>query len=186
MNVQKLSHKNHRKQLKVLFEKYGNQLYNYANRQWKIEPDIAWDLVYESIYKVIDVLPNYSFETEPQLKSFLFRTFINKMKNRIRDDETKRQGITEVELTEDKYGDLSSGAEVAINPKVKLLNEMLDELEDWQRILMLMRAQGFSYAEIGKYVKQSEKNLKVYYGRLRKRLAEKIEEQLNKTQHHEQ
>ncbi len=186
MNVNKLIRRDRKKQLQLLFEQYGNQLYSYASRQWKIEPDVAWDLVYDSIYKVIDKLPDCSFEVEAQLKSFLFKTFINKMKNRIRDDKTKQKGVREIELNEESYKTSSSDNEKEINPKVKLLNEMLDELEDWQRILMLMRAQGFSYTEIAKYVNKSEKNLKVYYGRLRKRLAEKIELQLKKTHNHEQ
>jgi DNA-directed RNA polymerase specialized sigma24 family protein len=62
--------------------------------------------------------------------------------------------------------------------KMRLLKAELDKLEDWQRILLLMHSQGCSYADIAKYVNKPEHQLKVYYGRLKNRLAEAMQEKL--------
>ena len=82
-------------------------------------------------------------------------------------------------MEEDKVGNSEESYEQE-REEVTLLNEILDDLEDWQRILMLMRAQDYSYAEIAKYTQKSEKNLKVYYGRLKKQIAKKMEFKLQK------
>jgi DNA-directed RNA polymerase specialized sigma24 family protein len=42
-----------------------------------------------------------------------------------------------------------------------------------------MRGQNMPYGEISKYVDKPERQLKVYYARLKKQMTEKINEQLN-------
>jgi DNA-directed RNA polymerase specialized sigma24 family protein len=59
------------------------------------------------------------------------------------------------------------------------LKNELDKLEEWERILLLMRGQNMPYGEISKYVDKPERQLKVYYARLKKQMTEKINEQLN-------
>jgi hypothetical protein len=53
-------------------------------------------------------------------------------------------------------------------------------MEDWERILLLMRGQNIPYSEISKFVHKPEKQLKVYYARLKKKLLEDMNETLNK------
>lgn len=179
MNPTKLYRKTKVKRLELLFEAFGDALFGYGNRQWKIPKDACWDLIYASLYKVEEVADDHDFEAVEKFNAFVFRIFINRMKNYLRDEETRTKGAREVELEEDKIGESQERIEQE-NEEVNLLNEILDELEDWQRILMLMRAQDYSYSEIAKYTHKSEKNLKVYYGRLKKQIAEKMEFKLQK------
>lgn len=179
MNPTKLHRKTKEKRLELLFEAFGDALIGYGHKQWKIPKDACWDLIYTSLYKVESVMDTHQFESAEKFNGFVFRIFINNMKNFLRDEETRTKGTREVELEEDKVGNSEESYEQE-REEVTLLNEILDDLEDWQRILMLMRAQDYSYAEIAKYTQKSEKNLKVYYGRLKKQIAKKMEFKLQK------
>tara|TARA_R110000868_G_scaffold186848_1_gene429344 strand:- start:1179 stop:1736 length:558 start_codon:yes stop_codon:yes gene_type:complete len=179
LNPNKLHLKTKEKRLELLFEAFGDGLLRYGNKQWKIPKDACWDLIYSSLYKIEDVVDQHSFESVEKFKGFVFRTFINRMKNYLRDEETRKKGTQEVMLEEEKLGN-SKEKSSDENEEIQLLNEILDELKDWQRILMLMRAQDYSYAEISKYTQKSEKNLKVYYGRLKKQIAKQMEHKLQK------
>jgi predicted metalloprotease with PDZ domain len=53
-------------------------------------------------------------------------------------------------------------------------------LEDWQRIILLMRAQEYSYEDIANYVDKPVEQLKVYHMRLKKTVAEKTNDCINK------
>ncbi|MFT5667091.1 MAG: RNA polymerase sigma factor (sigma-70 family) [Vicingaceae bacterium] len=179
MDFKKLHRKTKEKRLELLFEAFRDALLGYGNRQWKIPKDACWDLIYVSLYKVEEVVDDHQFESTEKFNGFVFRIFINRMKNYLRDEETRTKGIREVELEEDKIGEGKDRKEEE-SDEVNLLNEILDELEDWQRILLLMRAQEYTYAEIANYTKKSEKNLKVYYGRLKKKIAKEMELKLQK------
>lgn len=183
MYTKQLHKKSKKKQVDLLFKAYGKQLFAYGRAQWKLEEDVAWDLVYQSIYKLVNVLPKYAFEDEQKFRSFLFRIYINFLKNRIRDDKAKGRGIQEVELKEGIFTKVE--AEEEQSEKMKALSQFLEELEDWKRILLLMRAQEFTYREIAKYTGQQEKNLKVYYGRLKKQLSSQLEKKFNKVESYE-
>lgn len=171
------------KGIELLFKSYSEPLSQYAKRHWQVEEDLIWDIVYKSIYKLVDVLPEKEFEHEAQLKSYLFRTFINYLKNALRDQNTKQQGLTQVGLTgqEEKKADQE---EESSNPQLVQLNQILDELEDWKRILLLLRSQGVNYAEISKLVNKPEKNLKVYYGRLKAEVKQRLESKNEKIESH--
>ena len=56
----------------------------------------------------------------------------------------------------------------------------MDKLEEWQRILLLMRGQDMPYNEISAFVNKPENQLKVYYARLKKQLLENVSAELNK------
>ncbi len=91
-----------------------------------------------------------------------------------------------IELTED-YNKLSAGRNEKeeenrpLSPVMLCLQKVLQTLEDWQRIILLMRAQDYSYEDIAKYVSRPEKQLKVYHMRLKKVLTEKTNECVHNT-----
>jgi len=49
------------------------------------------------------------------------------------------------------------------------------EVEDWQKDLLLMKAQGTRYSEISKIINKPENQLKVYYHRLKSRIMNNME-----------
>ena len=148
------------------------KLYGYAITQWKVSEDDAWDMVYKTLYKVIDSIDNYSFEDENRFVGFLFKVFTNYLRNHIRD--TKGKGILTDELMDNielASSEGNSEENKKESPLMRCLKKALDTLEDWQRVLLLMKAQEFSYKDIAPYVNRPEKQLKVYNLRLRTSIA---------------
>jgi RNA polymerase sigma factor (sigma-70 family) len=169
---------NRREMAGDLYRKYGRKLYAYAVHTWKMDEDETWDLIYKTLYKVIDSHHNYSFVDEEKFASFIFRIFINYMRNHYRDHKAQKEAM--------KMTGLEEAEHIGQNHKVEASNEStdssillalkkeLDQLEDWQRILLLMRSDGRPYSEIAEYVNKPEEQLKVYYQRLKKAIAERM------------
>ena len=170
--------KDKEKGISWLFENYGKKLVGYGTNVYKIPEDPAWDLAYKSIYRVQEVYSQYTFETEQKFASFIFRVYINYLKNYIRDENTKTQNAVFIPLEESKRDFSSakgSSGSAAKNPMMEKLRSELEKLEDWQRVLLLMRSQGVAYSDIANYVNKPENQLKVYFARLKNALTEKMQ-----------
>jgi len=163
-----------------LYKQYGKKLYAYALRNWNVNEDQAWDLVYKTLYKVIDTYKNYTFENEEKFGAFIFKIFINYLRNHYRDNKAKNESLKVSDVSPDqmynKAGEPVSDAPV--NPKLVALTEELEKMEDWQRMLLLMRSEGRSYSEIAVYIDKPEEQLKVYYQRLKESITKKMYERL--------
>jgi len=160
----------------VVYNRYGKKLYSYAMHSWKLDEDAAWDLIYKTIYKVTESYTGYTFESEEKFASFIFRIFINYLRNHYRDNKAEKA----FEFSSMDDADLSSKQgteqEAAPSAKMQALNEVLDEMEDWERMLLLMRSEGMAYAEIAAYIDKPTNQLKVYYQRLKEQLQKKLNE----------
>jgi RNA polymerase sigma factor (sigma-70 family) len=162
-----------------LYGRYGKKLYAYAIYSWKVDEDTAWDLVYKTLYKVIDSHKKYVFESEEKFASFVFKIFINYLRNNYR-DKKKLPAQTPLSDTDSHFlhDKPNPATETNGNLKLAVLNEELDKMEDWQRMLLLMKSEGRSYAEIASYIDKPEDNLRVYYQRLKEQITKKINERL--------
>ncbi|MES2680132.1 MAG: hypothetical protein V4635_09620 [Bacteroidota bacterium] len=163
-----------------LYDLYGKRLYGFAVAKWKLSEDDAWNMVYKTLYKVLKVGDRYTFINEDKFGAFLFKVFVNNLRNHYRD--TKAKGVVEVELLEkhEKWAhdrkegdDAGSSANEKQSPLMACLQKVLAVLEDWQRVLLLMRAQEHAYEDISKYVSRPGEQLKVYHHRLKKVVTEK-------------
>jgi RNA polymerase sigma factor (sigma-70 family) len=167
------------KGLKLLFELYSKKLLSYATYQWKTEQDAAWDVIYKTMYKAADVIHEYEFESEEKFASFIFKIFMNYLRNNIRDTKTAKGDVKEIELNDKVINNYTEKKSLSsVNPALSVLQQELEKLEDWQRILLLMRSQDIPYSEISRYINKPEEQLKVYYGRLKKQIAERVNLQL--------
>jgi RNA polymerase sigma factor (sigma-70 family) len=167
--------------LTEIYNRYGKKLYSYALKTWKVDEDAAWNLIYKTLYKVIETHGNYTFESEDKFASFVFRIFINYLRNHYR-DKKQQEDTVPIDLSNSSLHAADPGGmqavEVAPNEKLAVLNEVLDQLEDWQRMLLLMRSEGMSYAEIAGFIDKPENQLKVYYQRLKEQLTKKLHERV--------
>jgi RNA polymerase sigma factor (sigma-70 family) len=159
----------------VVYNRYGKKLYSYAIKSWNLNEDTAWDLIYKTIYKVLDSYNNYTFESEEKFASFIFKIFINYLRNHYRDNSKAGKAL---EFTAMDDVDMSTkGTTEALessNKKLLALNEALDEMQDWERMLLLMRSEGRAYSEIATYIDKPENQLKVYYQRLKEQITKKL------------
>lgn len=156
----------------ILYKRYAAKLFSYAVKNQNIDEDIAWDLIYKTFESIEANIGKYNFESEKKFASFLLVSFLNRYKNHLRDKKNKVETVayehienipTEADVIEQKDSD-----------KMKALKNELDKLQDWERMLLLLRAQQMPYSEIAKYVKKPEKQLKVYYARLKKKISDKL------------
>jgi RNA polymerase sigma factor (sigma-70 family) len=165
--------------IRVLYERYGKKLFGYARKKWKVGEDENWDLVYKTLYRVIETHASYQFASEAKFSAFVFTIFINYLRNFYRDKKNLPVEIIELD---DSFRENEIPVNEALpSPSMNFLVAELDQLEDWERILLLMRSQDVPYSEIVKYTGRSEDQLKVYYGRLKKKLAERLEEKIKST-----
>ncbi|MCD6066037.1 MAG: hypothetical protein K0S33_863 [Bacteroidetes bacterium] len=170
--------KDHKQGAEWLYQNYGHKLVGYSVNVYNISEDAGWDLVYKTIYKMLEVVVDHEFENEQKLGGFMFRTFVNYLKNHLRDEKTRTGGAVIISIEDSKRDFANKGGDGPGNMRMRLLKAELDKLEGWQRILLLMHSQGSSYAEIAKFVNKPEGQLKVYYQRLKNRLAETLQEKL--------
>lgn len=174
--------KKDKKAIDLLYRKYGQKLYGYAITKWNVSEDEAWELVYKTLYKVMSVIDSYTFESEEKFSGFIFKIFINYLRNYYRDNKNKQ--IETVELNDSiaykQTGKQEKENPVKQNPLMDCMQRVLQSLEDWQRILLLMRAQDYSYESIAAYVGKPGEQLKVYYMRLKKVVTEKTNECVEK------
>ena len=158
----------------VVYNRYGKKLYSYAIKNWNLNEDTAWDLIYKTIYKVVDSYSNYTFESEEKFASFIFKIFINYLRNHYRDNKaTKAFEFIEMDDVNVSAKEVTGVSENS-NKKLIALNEALEEMQDWERMLLLMRSEGRAYSEIATYIDKPENQLKVYYQRLKQLITKKL------------
>jgi RNA polymerase sigma factor (sigma-70 family) len=158
----------------VIYNRYGKKLYSYAKHSWNLDEDVSWDLIYKTIYKVLESHTKYTFESEEKFASFIFKIFINYLRNHYRDNKNK----SELEFSSTEDVDVSTKEnqeqEQKRSKKMIALDEALEEMDDWERMLLLMRSEGRAYSDIAKYIDKPENQLKVYYQRLKEQLIKKL------------
>jgi RNA polymerase sigma factor (sigma-70 family) len=164
--------------IRVLYERYGKKLFGYARNKWKVGEDDNWELIYKTLYRVIETHASYQFPDEAKFSAFVFTVFINYLRNFYRDKKNLPVEIIELD---DSFSTAEISANELPSASMNLLVAELDQLEDWERILLLMRSQDVPYSEIVKYIDKPEDQLKVYYGRLKKKLAERLGEKIKST-----
>jgi RNA polymerase sigma factor (sigma-70 family) len=165
------------KAVKELYETYAKKLFAYTKKNYSINEDDIWTIVYKTIYKMAGVKGGYTFENEFKRSGFIFKMHINFLRNYFRDNKSFESKLHEVEL-HNEFVSKDESQPTTESPQMKLLQRELDKLEEWQRILLLMRGQDMPYSEIAKFVSKPEEQLKVYYARLKKMLLESITSQL--------
>jgi RNA polymerase sigma factor (sigma-70 family) len=158
----------------LLYERYGKRLYGYALNSWKLDKDVAWDLIYKTLYKVVESTPRYEFESEEKYGSFVFKVFINYLRTHHRDKKTKPDLVQ----YEESPPEMKEQIHDPDSEQMNVLKEELDKFEDWERMLLLMRSQDMPYSEVAKYVDKPPEQLKVYYQRLKAELVKRMNERL--------
>jgi len=165
----------------LLYERYGRKLYKYGVFSWKLSEDESWELVYKTLYRIMTVHADYTFASEQKFAGFVFTAFVNYLRNHLRDTKPEREALQYAPLEEHLHRlDDAPPENEPRSLHAQLLQEELDKLEDWQRILLLLRSQDLPYARIAPFTGKPEEQLKVYYQRLKKQLLERINHRIQR------
>ncbi|MBI4640909.1 MAG: sigma-70 family RNA polymerase sigma factor [Candidatus Tectomicrobia bacterium] len=173
-----------------LFEQYGKKLYYYAIKAWQLDEDEVWDALYDSLYGFIRAYADCRFSSGTDVETLLWKIFKNKLRDRYRQRKRVEKQYYEVPydetLSHSGEGPLDQGwsyysehdllEEDAENPAVRQLETILDGLKDWERQLLLSRANSIAYADIADMTGIKVESLKVYYQRLKSRISKEMGE----------
>ncbi len=185
-----------RESVALLYDRYGRKLYSYAVAHWQVTEDEAWELIYQTLYKALSSFKSYTFANEKSFGSFLFKIMINYLRNHYRDTKRRKEQLDiqpfseqvmegggdenergiENEVRKRMAATSMNGKEKQVPDSIpmKLLKTELAQLEDWQRVLLLLRSQDMPYTEIAKHIDKPAAQLKVYYQRLKARLFKRM------------
>lgn len=165
-----------------LFNKFADRLYTFAVNAWKFSEDDAWDTIYETLFHIAKVYHRYAFPDEKKLTNFVITVFNNRLKNHQRDKQVRRIHI-QYENVEEEIAAIETGT--PLSALEQMVSEALDELEDWERILLIQRSLLVPYSDIEKLVGKPEQQLKVYYKRSLTKLEKKIKAKLSMEHSHD-
>lgn len=149
------------------------------------------------MFKITDKIAEFKFKDEKQFSNLLFTIFknelINYYKKSKRIEERMKLLQFDDSLSDGKGDDLLQGVSKEVNekmftqalssfwddpeaenPLLELLHEIIDDLQDWERIILLQRSNGFSYKEIAQYIDKPENQLKVYYMRIKSKVYQQM------------
>ena len=189
-----------------MYRRYALVLYNYAIQSWHMDEDAAWEIIYKLLFKVTENINKYVFKNEVQFRNMVYTSFnrelINFYHKTKRVEERMKLLSFDESWMEGSPEDFKQSEEQEINEKIItsaindfweepkkdnpiliLLENILDELQDWERILVVQRSNGFSYREIAVYINKSEEQLKVYYSRIKAKIQKKLMESIKDIPH---
>jgi RNA polymerase sigma factor (sigma-70 family) len=186
--------------VEVIYERYGKKLYSYACTSWSLDEDTSWELVYETLYKAIEKIDEYEFSSERKFGSFLFTIFCNNLRRHYRDSRKREERLSFSTFNELNFEQSKANPELVTERAVmdrmvsasveayeqgggedslmKIMEDCLARLDDWERILLLLRSQDMPYTEVANYVNKPADQLKVYYQRAKAKLERLIELEL--------
>jgi RNA polymerase sigma factor (sigma-70 family) len=174
--------------LGILFERYGRRLVSYARNRWHFDEDAAWEIIYQTFDVLLLKFGGPSaepekltFSTDYQVDSYVFGVFTNKLREadrRRQQDKERYVPMTVLEPATDEDDDTEAGdspdepgwsgdwpdttsIDSPNSRPVERVNRALATLPPTDRDLLLLWAQGYTYAEIATMLKIDPKDLKV-------------------------
>lgn len=161
-----------------LYKAYGGNLVRYAIKSWQQDEDDAWEILYDTLYGFINSYSTQPFDSEKQVGALVWKIFRNKLRDKLR--QKKRQGEISINGLDSLDAVLLESSTVRDestdeNPILSELDSVLEDLNDWERQLLLCRANDFPYRFIEELTGRKRDFLKVHYQRLKKRISEKLE-----------
>lgn len=181
--------------LKDLYEAYGKKFYSYSIRNWDLSEDDSWEAVYKTLETSVLKLVDYAFESQKHFDNYLFKVFVNylrqafRVKRKHQDNELEFIDFREEEIPDEighylnsvSFTDYYKSEENDL-PVLTDLKTALNELEEPERDLLLLRAQQYSYEEIAELLQIENNQLKVKYHRAKKKLFQVLQDkQLNRS-----
>jgi len=77
----------------TLYNRYGKKLYGFAIYKWNLDEDEAWEIVYQTLYKIIEVSDKYVFADEKKFVGFIYKVFVNNLRNYYQKKKSKHEVI---------------------------------------------------------------------------------------------
>jgi RNA polymerase sigma factor (sigma-70 family) len=190
--------------LTALYERYGKYLYGYTLKNWQLDEDESYDILYKTMEAVGKVILRYEFSSDNHFSNWLFKIHKNNILQFVRAKKSRehiiisyndwKQEANELEndtflIDEfeqviekingvDPYTDNSKS-----NPLMFAMQKALQSVSDLERDLLLLRMNNYSYDEIAVMLGIENNQLKVKFNRAKAKVQKKTLEILKDTNH---
>lgn len=154
--------------IKKIYENYRGDIYYYL-MSLTHNQNVAEDLTSEVFIGAIKSLPN--FKGNSDIKTWLFSIARHKWYDYIRKEKNTKTALERLELYVQEQ-DYSIECNFSNKETIKRILELLNKEKEQSKRILLMRADGYSFCEIGKEVHISESSARVIGFRTRKKLKE--------------
>lgn len=161
-----------------LYKAYGANLVRYAIKSWQQDEDDAWEILYDTLYGFINSYSAQTFDSEKQVGALVWKIYRNKLKDKLRQKKRKESFLIDgLDSLETVWLEKSASRDeyTEKNPILSELEVILEDLKDWERQVLICRANDIPYKIIEEMTGRKKDFLKVHYQRLRKRISEKLE-----------
>ncbi|MCR8561972.1 sigma-70 family RNA polymerase sigma factor [Mucilaginibacter sp. BJC16-A38] len=179
--------------LALLYDFYGKSLYQYSLRNWELDEDEAYDILYKTLETVGKVISRYEFSTEKHFTNWLFKIHKNNNLMFVRarmakeeiefktvdwqqeyneaDDENEPMEFTD-QFIENHGGELYDEGN-APNQLFAALEKALLTINDTDRDIVLLRMNNYSYEDIASMLGIENNQLKVRFLRTKAKIEKK-------------
>lgn len=170
--------------LEALYSSYGRKFYSYAIDKWSLNEDEAWEVIYKTLDTLVLKLPNYTFESQKHFENFVFKVYINYLRQHYRHNRKHMYDTVHIETMKDNKmqsidTDYELDSQILLdhyqsdlgeNSQLITLKNALNELEQLERDILLLKVQNYSYDEIAQLLKIENNQLKVKHHRAKQKL----------------
>ena len=192
LEILDLISKKDRKGLEALYVSYGDKFYGYAITKWKLNEDQAWEVIYKTLDTLVLKLSEYSFESKAHFENFIFKVFINYLRQYYRNNCKNQQNVLYIDMSNHSAENDSEVMDFKIdtqslaeyyqsesleNSKLLALKEALKKMDEIDSDILLLRAQNYSYDEIASMLNIENEQLKVRHYRAKQKLAKLLQTQ---------
>ena len=153
---------------KMLHSQYLAMVMNMCRGFMKGDMDMASDLVQEVFINVWNALPGY--RTEASYKTWIYRITVNTCLLQIRKDKNKIKVPLEVAVNT-----IEQNANTAQVDNEKILYRAIGQLDEVERLTIMMVLEEVEYEEIARIMGITENNLRVKIHRIKTKLKNLIE-----------
>lgn len=170
--------------LKALYEVYGKHLYQFSLRNWGLNEDEGYDILYKTLETVGKVIARYEFSSEKHFTNWLFKIQKNNILMFVRakaareeivfsSDEWEKEAVeTELELEHPDFAEhvITSlpanqlyEENTTTSPLFSAMEKALQLISETDRDILLLRMNNYTYDEIASMLGIDNKQLKVKF-----------------------
>lgn len=177
--------------LTILYEAYGKHLYQFSLKNWNLDEDECYDILYKTLETVGKVISRYEFSSEKHFTNWLFKIHKNNTLMFVRAKNAKEEIVyttsdwQEESSVEEYDGDALDFNDHVIthlpiaqvyednnagSPLFIALEKALQMIGETERDILLLRMNNYTYEDIAAMLGIDNKQLKVKFLRAKAKI----------------
>jgi RNA polymerase sigma-70 factor (ECF subfamily) len=180
--------------LSLLYELYGRSLYQYSLKNWALDEEECYEVLYKTLETVGKVILRNEFDSERHFQNWLFKIHRNNTLMAVRAKMAKEQIEFKLVDWQDEFAateEDSEGLEFEHSPVLNMgstevyeeeasqsplflaLEKALQEISETDRDILLLRMNNYSYDDIAAMLGIENNQLKVRFLRAKAKVEKK-------------